>query len=164
MEATKWAKATLDDRVKFFTCYLAPNNLKSEVRANFGHNIKEFHLKMAATFVGHEERHLYNTQNMDYGVREPRFRTNRTRRHNNAGWYENQNKFCNDYGSNQPNQQHNRPGRDQRANFHSAKLCDLHLAHGENAFKCRMPDSCPMAHLIKNQNKIVPQMKIITEQ
>ena len=153
MEATKWAKATLDDRIKFFTCYLAPDNLKSEVRANFGHKIEEFHLRNRATFVGQEERHVDNTKNINYGVREPRFRTNRTRRRNNAGWYENQNKFYNDYGSNQPNQQYTRPGRDQGANFHSEKLCDLHLAHGENAFKCRMPNSCPMAHLINNQPK-----------
>ena len=84
IEATKWAKATLEDRVKFFTCYLAPDYLKNEVRANFGHNIEEFHLRMAATFVGHEQQQLDNIQNIDYGVREPRFRT---RRRNNAGWF-----------------------------------------------------------------------------
>ena len=153
MEATKLAKATLDDRIKFFTCYLAPDNLKNEVRANFGHKIEEFHLRNTATFVGQEERHVYNTKNINYGVREPRFRTNRTRRRNNAGWHESQNNFYNDYGSNQSNQQYARPGRDQGANFLSAKLCDLHLAHGEKAFKCRMPNSCPMAHLIKHQPK-----------
>ena len=74
IEATKWAKATLDDRVKFFTSYLAPDYLKNEVRANFGFNIEEFHLRMAATFVGYEQQQLDSTQNIDYGVREPRFR------------------------------------------------------------------------------------------
>ena len=70
-ESNKWAKAALDDRINFFTCYLMPDNLKSEVRASFGHNIEEFHLRTAATFIGHDERHLNNTQNMDYGAREP---------------------------------------------------------------------------------------------
>ena len=74
IKATKWAKATLEDRVKFFTCYLAPDCLKNEVRANFGHNTEEFHLRMAATFVGYEQQQLDSTQNIDYGVREPHFK------------------------------------------------------------------------------------------
>ena len=69
---------------------------------------------MAATFVDNEERHLHNIQNIDHGVHEPRSRTNRTRRRNNAGRYENQNKFYNDYGSNQTNQQHNRSDHNQK--------------------------------------------------
>ena len=72
---------------------MAPDNHKSEVQANFGHNIEEFHLRMAATFVSHEQLHLDNIQNIDYRVHEPCFKTNRTKRHNNAGWHENQNKF-----------------------------------------------------------------------
>ena len=66
LEATKRAKATLDDRVKFFTYYLAPDNLKKDITANFVFGIGEFDHWNTASFSGLEQRVSDDAQNVNY--------------------------------------------------------------------------------------------------
>ena len=167
LEAMKWAKSSLEDRIKFFTYYLAPDDLKSEVAVNFGQEMDDFHHKTGAAFVGHEQRALDNARHVDYAPPQPRYKTNRNNRRDNQVWQGNQNRARNTYNSNQHNQGyyrpdrdqrtnfHNdyRPGRDQRANYNKDYLCDIHFVHGDGARKCGMPDSCPMSHLTQNHPK-----------
>ena len=48
--AMNWAKSSLD----FYSYYLAPDDLKSEVAVNFGQEKDDFHNKTGAAVVGHE--------------------------------------------------------------------------------------------------------------
>ena len=163
----KWAKSSLEDRIKFFSYYLAPDDLKSEVAVNFGQEMDDFHHKTGAAFVGHEQQALDNARHVDYAPPQPRYKTNRKNRRDNQVWQGNQNRARNTYNSNQRNQGyyrpdrdqrtnfHNdyRPGRDQRANYNKDYLCDIHFVHGDRARKCGMPDSCPMSHFTQNHPK-----------
>ena len=92
LEAMKWAKSSLEDRIKFFSYYLAPDDLKSEVAVNFGQEMDDFHHKTGAAFVGHEQRALDNARHVDYAPPQPRYKTNRNNRHDNQVWQVNQNR------------------------------------------------------------------------
>ena len=66
IEATKWAKSKLEDIIKFFCYYLAPDALKGDVRSNFGFSYEEFNHRNSASFVGLEQRTSDDTRNAYY--------------------------------------------------------------------------------------------------
>ena len=90
--------------------YLAPDALEGDVSTKFGHNIAEFNHRNSASFIGYEQRALYSARNVNY---QPEARKNNNY---HQVWQRNQNRPCDNYGSNQRNQ-----GRDQRANFNNGQ-------------------------------------------
>ena len=163
IESTKWAKSDLDDLIKFFVFYLAPDDLKGDISTNFGHNIAEFHLRNSAIFIGYEQRALDSAPNVNL---QPEARKNNNY-NNHQAWQRNQNRPRNNYGGNQRNQGYYRQDRSQRTNFnnfpnnrgqyngqsanknaHMHNWCRTHRRFREGAWECDLPHTCPMAHVI----------------
>ena len=146
IEATKWAKSKLEDIIKFFTYYLAPDALKEDVRSNFVFSPEEFNHRNRASFYMHEQRVLDSAREVNYqpiinNYHQARQR-NRNRSRNNYGGNQraNFNNFANNRG------QYN----DQNANNNAymRNLCETHLKFADGAWECKQPYTCPMANVI----------------
>ena len=157
LEATKWAKSSFETLVKFFTHHLASDEMKREVSLNFGQNLSEFHDKNNAIFLCYERRADDNARNIEYTSRN---NANRNRRRDDYRGQRGQprNHY---YGGNQYNRDYHRSNRDGRANYNGnynnnnqyngrrddgkRDWCELHRMHGNGAWRCGLPNTCPRA-------------------
>ena len=104
LSAKQWARAAEEDRIKYFMYVHAPDNLKKKIKECFGLGYNEF-LRRAESICNIEEQKVCEqVKNISYEPHKPYYGRNRSKRHNNVGWQENQNLFHNNHSSNKPNQ------------------------------------------------------------
>ena len=104
LSAKKWAKSNEQDRIKYFMYVHAPDKLKKKIKENFGLSYEEFLRHTESICEIEEQRVVEQAKHVSYEPHKPYYGRNRSKRHNNVGWQENQNLFHNNHSSNQPNQ------------------------------------------------------------